>query len=1238
MERQPCPAKKRPVRTAGGVLVASLVVISSGTLSAVEWDDGAGATTKLWDDNANWRPDGDPDGEPVEVGSLDAAIGDQTLVDRFYSIDSLTVSNGAGVANSTNEGATNSYELLVNGLTRVGGTGSSLTLFGGTTDGLDTDFLQIDSGASVVLVTTAKGPGIVEVDGDATLGVLDINSGGTLGGAGRVDLELATKAPTNVMVNDGIVRAFTNPVFPGAVPEAGSLRITAPSADARFDWDGGSGNGALHVNGNQTLDIDVNPGNDFFGGSMNLATGATIDIAHPWTLDAGTIRSNTPAFGIVLPGRDPSAGQPATIDGAEWEMTGGRITIDDRWDSLQINSQLMATGGTIENWGTLIFNDDATIGNGADLRMFGLEPNLTVGSGSVVTIASRQFDLDGLDNALGETTIGAGAALNIRSSSADVVFGHTIHLEGGEFDVANPSSSSIWFLDSGGTINVRGGATSHVDGDPWRIAGSINVEAGAGLSVTTEEVSLTGASVDVAAGGEFKLGSTAWFPSADISVKGEGTFSFGPRPFIGADMGGSAFPADVTVDVAHVVLGDAEEDFIIVDDSSLTINADTLDMATGGLEGNIRILEGGSLTVNLIDGAPFVWKSGTLNHHGTGSNHVFLGASESPLEFHGVMHLYGRGEIAAPLRLVNAEIELSDPEDVIRLSGAPSGDLVHTMSNSMIAGRGRLELADATLQGTGSINVAVVTADGSSNSTLVAEGGTLSFSGSTIELDELVVRGDDAELAVLSDCYSEDTRIVLEGGTITDPDGGSVLVNAGIITGDGTITAKIDNKNVISVTGSRTLTLVSPIGSLLDGELDSGVLRVSSGGTLELQHNRRAIDVPFHGTIELWSGNLVSTGTHLDLLAESTLTMSRSTLQSNMRLDLRGSLSVGGSSPSRIKTSPVFFHSGAGTTLSSELVIDGGAIIYDGASFSGAGQLTNGPESTMSLRHEAVVDVLLDNDGMLKVGRAPSAQGSRVAVKDLQLNGSGSLEVDINGPGLLDYDRLSVSGVAQLGGTLRPIVTNGFVPSPGETYVILTAPAVIGAFEEVIQPALPGTLAFEVVYQPSSVQLRVTGSDAYGEWISSFPSLTDPGDRARSADPDGDGRSNLAEFGVDGDPTSAANDGKIVGQIVGLTGVDAYTLSLPVRLGAVPAADDPPGGALALEQTGEGVRYAIQAGDTLPGLNLTVSEVTGVDATAAQAGLPALNAGWEYRSFRGPGSVADRRQLFMSLVVSQPEP
>jgi hypothetical protein len=180
---------------------------------------------------------------------------------------------------------------------------------------------------------------------------------------------------------------------------------------------------------------------------------------------------------------------------------------------------------------------------------------------------------------------------------------------------------------------------------------------------------------------------------------------------------------------------------------------------------------------------------------------------------------------------------------------------------------------------------------------------------------------------------------------------------------------------------------------------------------------------------------------------------------------------------------------------------------------------------------------------------------------------------------------------------------------------------------------MPAGLAFEVNYLPNSVQLRVVSATPFDAWIKTF-GIANPADRTKGANPDGDSLNNLGEFATDGNPASGLSSGKIVGKIAPVGGVNAMTLTLPVRNGTVLDPADPAGGELGLKQTADGLFYKIQASDNLASTPLTVSEVSAPDATAIQLGLPALNPGWTYRTFRSPGPVAGDPAEFMRAVIS----
>jgi hypothetical protein len=68
------------------------------------------------------------------------------------------------------------------------------------------------------------------------------------------------------------------------------------------------------------------------------------------------------------------------------------------------------------------------------------------------------------------------------------------------------------------------------------------------------------------------------------------------------------------------------------------------------------------------------------------------------------------------------------------------------------------------------------------------------------------------------------------------------------------------------------------------------------------------------------------------------------------------------------------------------------------------------------------------------------------------------------------YDQLVVSGTATLDGTLTLSLIDGFTPSIGQTFTVLTADDVDGTFDTELLPSVPNVV-FDLIYNPTSVVL-----------------------------------------------------------------------------------------------------------------------------------------------------------------------
>ncbi len=79
-----------------------------------------------------------------------------------------------------------------------------------------------------------------------------------------------------------------------------------------------------------------------------------------------------------------------------------------------------------------------------------------------------------------------------------------------------------------------------------------------------------------------------------------------------------------------------------------------------------------------------------------------------------------------------------------------------------------------------------------------------------------------------------------------------------------------------------------------------------------------------------------------------------------------------------------------------------------------------------------------------------------------------TLEIEIGGMGDGAFDRLEVDGTATLGGELLVMDINGFVPTDGDSFVILTANSVVGEFDTIVMPP-----QYEIDYDATEVRLFV---------------------------------------------------------------------------------------------------------------------------------------------------------------------
>ena len=144
-----------------------------------------------------------------------------------------------------------------------------------------------------------------------------------------------------------------------------------------------------------------------------------------------------------------------------------------------------------------------------------------------------------------------------------------------------------------------------------------------------------------------------------------------------------------------------------------------------------------------------------------------------------------------------------------------------------------------------------------------------------------------------------------------------------------------------------------------------------------------------------------------------------------------------------------------------------------------------------------------------------------------------------------------------------------------------------------------------------SVRIAPFTGTPFTSWMSGhdFSAFVNP-DLTSIGDPDGDGESNFKEFALNGDPGSAAISGKMRSRIETLVDGQALVLTLPVR--GNPLFTGAPGKSGVADQ----VAYTIEGSNDLAAFNQVVTEIPVIST-----GMPSLDSGWNYRSFRLDGVI-----------------
>jgi hypothetical protein len=1182
-----------------------------------DWYDGA-------DNNANWNPADEPDSDDTAIFNTPNSV----PLTSNNTISGLTLSNAAVLIFSTRR-------LTVNGPVSLSGADTALS-FNSATGALTAYSAILNSGTGIALdgcTLTFETPGTPAAS-------LAVNFGALIRGNGTVLMNDALSVTTTLIDNKGTLSAY-NLGTQLTPPPVATLRLDAFSVNARIDLDGSASpeTGALEIQRNQTLDINLPP-TDAFNGTLSLAQNTRLDIASAWTLgtDASVVVDNG-ASGLITAATSFIAGGTLT-------QTGGSINITDDDGTLQFDPIFHMNGGGCSARGHIIFNNTANITSAASFARIG-PSKITVNGGRTLTINQSDFDLDANNTAAAAITVQIGASVIANLADYD-------------------PDSAINAFD--GTINLNNGLFRANTGDPqFVLNGTLNMFANSASSSTVwegeplhagDDSGTLDARIRVTGNRASRFANTVIFRSdADLQVANGATLIFdGPVQFHGVNglnrasftgTGELAFNNAVSfVEPATLFMPGGVIDLDGTDTSGdeisvhapVTFNAKTLRTfgrpATDGSVQRITIDSlnsgrTGSLTVLLDDPAA----SWTINapaflelHADASTPEVLISGNE--LIMNGEGGAVGQCVIDARM-IIGGTMHSFAAARVIFNGGTAAKP--NRLEGGTLTGSGVFAASGAAgLRGQGVVDSNI---SFSGSTPFAAEHGVLSMNGSFIGGGGLLLAGEDGTLRVNNSWNTASVSLVqiqdggLSGGTITND-------NPNGISGYGRLSAPFINNTSIRAVGGYLSVETFAHNNDWDGAANNGTLAAENGAYLLLVDDQ---PFTFGGRISA-TGGTVSAGFGMTFTPASTLFFSGGGgFYCNGNCTIQGQVEAQSPGPAQDcsiqTTSMLVFASGSRATLDANLHLSGpNNVILSGAEFTGTHTLVIPPGSNLNLSTGALMN---NNVLSIKGGLHPGGQGiGRVEVKSMGLESTATLRLHLAGTGSTQFDRIQASGTVSTGGLLSLVVEAGYTPAPNASFDIINATSVTGQFQGVQATGTPAGGSWELTYTPTTVRVTFRTISNYDAWIAQFTSLTNPADRLKSADPDKDGFTNLAEFALNGNPTRGTGAPLVSCKILTLSGSRRLTFTLPVRVGTVFQTSAT--GEYLLFSPDDSFSYRLQATTDLADFTTrTVIDATPEESTAAQAALPALDPGWTYRTFRPSALVSATPRQWMRALITE---
>jgi fibronectin-binding autotransporter adhesin len=596
------------------------------------------------------------------------------------------------------------------------------------------------------------------------------------------------------------------------------------------------------------------------------------------------------------------------------------------------------------------------------------------------------------------------------------------------------------------------------------------------------------------------------------------------------------------------------------------------------------------------------------------------------------------------------------------IDNAPSGVTIFTKQNP-----GRWLLTHANSNYTGATTLAggflgvVKLADGGSNSSigasttaatnLVFNGGELTYNGSGDSTDRLMtfaaggnIRNNGAGALAftntdpISHTNTNSGRVVVLGGNYGGVNTFSpLIVPTG---GSGTVGVRFENTTIWELTGANTYTGVTTINFGAKAQITSDANLGAAIGTGQLIIAGTLIcneSLTLNSSRGIYAGSPTAAGSAIIQVAGDKTVTHDGIISDNL-----GGSAIGADGLS--KTGPGILSLGAANTYT------GTTTVFEGTlKLAAAGSFASSP--TISVRMGAVLD-LTEKTSAFPIASTQTLTGTgSVQGQSLEVLGNiapgnagigtlstGTVAMTANSTLTIQIDSaaatsatLAVAGDLTIGADALLVTDDiaavaGIIPGGTKLTLATCSGTLSGTFKDLPEGSdvTVGGNSFTLSYADGNAitLTSANATDAYAEWIGGFPSLTNPDDRTKSADPDNDGFNNAIEFLIGGDPTSFSDQGRLW---VGTSG-SQLVLSLAIRGESTDFSGTPSPSA-----TVEGIECRIQGSLDLLDFTSPVSDT----ALVIPSGWPLTPpAGFSFHSFKLDASAGLTGKGFMRLAES----